>query len=116
MTGQIFKLLPLFKESRDNIFCLHLKWNFKSFASSRTAKEAAEPLVEGFHRDNEAKSIMKRTEKTGLYGFDVLKTAKGFRTFVREAIERYALLWTLQSSAETPTLKGSSWKRQMRLL
>lgn len=86
--AQIFKLLPLFKESRNNIFCLHMKWNLKSFASSRTAKEAAEPLAEGFHRDNEAKSIMMRTEKTGLYGFDVLKTAKGFRTFVQEAIER----------------------------
>lgn len=88
MAGQIFKLLPLFKESRVNVFCLHMKWNLKSFASSRTAKEASEPLAEGFHIDNEAKSIMTRTEKTGLYGFDVLKTAKGFRTFVQEAIER----------------------------
>lgn len=88
MAGQMFKLLLLFKESRNNLFCLNLKWNYKSYASSRTAKEAAEPLAEGFHRDNEAKSILRRTEMTGLYGFDVLKTAKGFRTFVQEAIER----------------------------
>ena len=35
-----------------------------------------------------AYSTAAATPETGLYGFDVLRTAKGFRRFVDEAIQR----------------------------
>jgi mitochondrial intermediate peptidase len=33
-------------------------------------------------------STVSEKPETGLYGFDVLRTAKGFRRFVDDAIER----------------------------
>ncbi|KAH9319268.1 hypothetical protein KI387_021037, partial [Taxus chinensis] len=90
MARQILKLSPLLKNCRHKFVLLPInpRWNNngRHFASRTTAEESAETLSEGFH--NEAKSVLRKSEASGLYGFDVLKTAKGFQTFVQEAIER----------------------------
>ncbi|XP_057813855.2 mitochondrial intermediate peptidase, mitochondrial [Cryptomeria japonica] len=106
MAAQILKLSPLLKNCRKKNGFLHsiLRWNCsRRFASSSSTEEAAETISKGFH--NEVKSVLRTTEVSGLYGLDALKSAKGFQTFVQDAIERseelIARIKDLPPSAET---------------
>eukprot|EP01018_Ginkgo_biloba_P008117 Gb_04816 [translate_table: standard] len=105
MSRQIVQLSSMLKGSRKRLFNLNNKLNCRCFASSRTVEKAVEPLLEGCNKDNDVKPVLRKTEKVGLYGYNVLKTPKGFQTFVQEAIERsgelIAYIKDLPPSAET---------------
>eukprot|EP00252_Welwitschia_mirabilis_P025941 TRINITY_DN8297_c0_g1_i1.p1 TRINITY_DN8297_c0_g1~~TRINITY_DN8297_c0_g1_i1.p1 ORF type:complete len:214 (-),score=29.73 TRINITY_DN8297_c0_g1_i1:69-710(-) len=60
----------------------------RTLGSHSCTKEFAEPLSQEVYTDIETNHSLKGTMATGLYGFDLLKSPKGFRKFVQEAIEK----------------------------